>query len=122
MTAAERRLLLALFRWARAAGARNIGPRGSHLWKGRDASDMSVVGWGREWPEEIDVAKGGDPIRTHHADSVAEAVDILAALDVIPKRFSTAYLAGWEAGREDIEYPGPAGEAFRAILPAAYLT
>jgi len=126
VTAAERRLLLALFRWAREYGTKNVGPRGAHLWKqvGQQFAGKFMVGFSpTEYPNDLDVIdEGWGKVRVYQTETIAEAVDILAALGVIPPRFSTAYQAGWDAGREDIEYPGPAGEAFRAILPAAYLT
>lgn len=55
------------------------------------------------------------------AASFRQVVDVLVAYGYLPVRFSSAYTAGAETGREDIEHPGPAGEAFRAIVPAVLL-
>jgi hypothetical protein len=122
MKSAERTLLLALFRWARSAGAINIGWVRQPIW-GTFPDGTAIVAYDHGHAiDSIQVRRATDPrlkrLDDYPVRSVAEAVDILAALDVIPKRFSTAYAAGWTAGREDIEHPVPAGAAFAAIVPA----
>jgi hypothetical protein len=125
MTDAERSLLLALFRWAWGQGVLNVGWAKNPIWR-RVHTGPTVALDRRHAADSIQVQRPGDPRGTRLDDypvrTVAEAVDILAALNVIPARFSTAYRAGWDTGREDMEHHGPAGEAFRAIIPAAYLS
>lgn len=95
MTGAERTLLLAVFRWARAEGVRLDGAMrwtsppphrwGVDFWAG--VADRRVTVWQDGWAEGVSCC----------LDDIAEAVDVLAALGILPLRFSTAYRAGYDA-------------------------
>lgn len=124
MTPAERQLLRGVFRWGRAAGWRPTWPQ---IW----ALDGVTVDFVRSYVRRpsVGVWRRHDPgvegVRRWangnvQVVSVAEAVDLLVTLGILPSRFSTAYRAGWDAGREDSEHPA-AGAEFRQIVPAAYL-
>jgi len=95
MTPAERSLLLALFRWARAEGleygttswwCHRTGPRED--WWGVDfnVGDECMTIW-----------RGRMTGRSYFVASVTEAVDLVVALGMVPARFSAAYRAGWDA-------------------------
>lgn len=95
MTAAERILLLALFRWARAEGG--LEYRSIYRWTRRGPIEQR---WGvsfdgvKPW---LSIWRGRDTAKDYWIRDVAEAVDVLAALGIVPARFSTAYRAGWDA-------------------------
>ena len=119
MTRGERTLLLALFRWARAAElAAGVWPRSWAVGKYR-------IDWDRSDPEMLDVVHTADRnrpyIRTTRrlpVASIAEAVDLLVALGIVPVRFSTAYRAGWDAGLQYAEV-AHYGAEFTRVRPAA---
>jgi hypothetical protein len=114
VTAAERALLREVLRWARAEGVRLDGASRwtsppPHRW-GVDfvSGDEYLMIWRR----------GQNTGKDYFVVDVAEAVDVLCALDILPPRFSTAYRAGWDAmGRyaETAHY----GAEYTAIRPAA---
>lgn len=121
MTAAERSLLLALFRWARADPDIQFGRTYWVRHIGEPAHQ-----WGIDFhPEDFDSTERAAPMiiwryriaaNRYWVASVTEAVDLLVALGIAPTRFSTAYQAGWDVGREDVEHPLAANE-FRAVVP-----
>jgi hypothetical protein len=115
VTGAERTLLLALFRWARAEGAvisRSI--TGLTFYSSADMQSSVLLARGAP---SIKIRRGGENRLVRVVD-VAEAVDVLAALGIVPARFSTAYRAGWDAGYEDSEQV-VTPDAYRAVVPAA---
>lgn len=66
----------------------------------------------------VSFAPGRYASLTHiEARSLVEGVDVLVAFGYLPPRFSSAYRAGWDTGREDVEHP-LFGDEFRAVLPA----
>jgi hypothetical protein len=87
MTPAERSLLLAVFRWARANEWVRLGGDG---WCSKTTS-ISAVGRGLY----IFSKKFGT--MSIPVVSVAQAVDVLVALKILPHRFSTSYCAGYES-------------------------
>lgn len=100
MTRAERTLLLAVFRWARAEGglewgrwahrwARQTGPREQWLGVDYDPADG----------EYLSIYRGRGNAKEYWVSNAAEAVDVLVALGILPHRFSTSYRAGYEATR-----------------------
>jgi hypothetical protein len=114
MTAAERTLLLALFRWGRAEG---LEYGRSSRWS-RQTGERETW-WGVDFcvgDEYIDVWRGRANEKRYFVASIAEAVDVLAALGIVPPRFSTAYRAGWY-----VAAPGHlrslTDEQYAAILP-----
>lgn len=99
MTPAERSLLLAVFRWARAEGGLVYGL--PTRWSCGGPIDQR---WGVSWSwdferERLTVWRGRITARDYWVLSIAEAVDVLVALGILPPRFSTAYRAGWGAMR-----------------------
>lgn len=108
MTPAERALLLALFRWAWGAGWINVGYRNAPIW--RNPSGGPWVGMQKDHPGVIGVV-GNEGEESYRAASISQAVDILAALDIIPARFSTAYAAGWYAALSEDTLPGAEPDA-----------
>jgi hypothetical protein len=98
VTRAERTLLLAVFRWARAEGGmqwgrwhyrwtRQSGPREQWLGVEFDPGDG----------EFLSLYRGRATGRDYWVADIAEAVDVLAALGILPAQFSTAYRAGYDA-------------------------
>jgi hypothetical protein len=101
VTAAERTLVLALFRWARTEGGLEYG--GLYTWARRGLSQPEKR-WGitfnpEEWaegePVELEIWRARITMKSYWVASIAEAVDLLAALGIVPARFSTAYAVGW---------------------------
>ena len=94
MTPAERSLLLALFRWARAEG---ITYGGANWWSRPGPIEQR---WGIDFESDCDflrIWRGRNTSRRYWVASITEAVDVLVALGIAPARFSTAYRAGWDA-------------------------
>jgi hypothetical protein len=97
MTPAERSLLLALFRWARAEGGleygrsswwgNRTGPRAQWWNVDYDVGDEYLTVWYGTMPKA----------KPYYVASVTQAVDLVVALGIAPPRFSTAYRAGWDA-------------------------
>lgn len=115
MTPAERTLLREVFRWAIREGIQ----QGTHArWTRRGPVEQR---WGVSLDFDrlyLTVWRGRCTGRDYLVTSIAEAVDVLVALGVLPPPFSTAYRAGWEAAHEDREHPS-FGADYRAIVPAA---
>lgn len=97
MTAAERALLLALFRWARADGV-EFGT--AYRWTRRGPVEQR---WGVSYLGDdspfLTIWRGRANARDYWVADLAEAVDLLAALGIVPARFTTAYRAGWDAAQ-----------------------
>jgi hypothetical protein len=116
VTADERALVREVLAWARAEGVRLDGASRwtsppPHRW-GVDfvSGDEYLAIW----------RLGQNTGKDYFVGGVAEAVDVLCALGILPPRFSTAYYAGWNAYIEADE-SGVAGAAYRALAPAALL-
>lgn len=93
MTPAERALLREVFRWARQVGVRLDG---GMRWDGPPPRCWGVDYWhGQEYLLVWRASKNTG--KEYFVTSVAEAVDVLVALGILPARFSTAYAAGWQA-------------------------
>jgi hypothetical protein len=97
MTPAERALLLAVFRWAYAERV------DLHVllykWS---RPGPSTTFWGIDYTAErtgctLAIRRGRLGMADYFVASVAEAVDVLVALGILPAQFSTAYRAGWDA-------------------------
>jgi hypothetical protein len=85
--------------------------------------DGRTISWGTnaflpdERPMEIGLRMPRDMIVWHQAATLTEMVDVAVAYGFLPERFSSAYRAGWNAGRafmaDEIEDIGifPAVEA-----------
>lgn len=127
MTVAEIRLLRAIAQWRRAervdfflwSGAGGV-KHGYLSWDGPMPGEWrGSVTFSRDEPGRIGVTRDyrRQSYQWHEVASVGEAVDLLVALGYLPARFSSAYSAGWIAGREDMDHPVPAGPAFAAIVP-----
>lgn len=120
MTADEAALLLRLRRWLRDSGAtRTTWGDGIRLADGRQIEWRTEMA--RRWPRAAEVGVHPDrhsPLTWCEVESVTQAVDVLVALGYLPVRFSSAYAAGWNVGREDMEHPVASGSEFRAIVPA----
>lgn len=101
MTPAERTLLLALFRWARAQGGLTYGS--SYTWTRFGPRDQrwGVSFYADDWetgkPVALDIWRGRETSKDYWVRDIAEAVDVLAALGIVPARLSTAYRAGYDA-------------------------
>lgn len=107
MTPAERTLLLALFRWARDHGVINVGWRRAPVWRYRfrfGGASRVVVSHQRGF-RGIAVAGAGVTHDDYRCQTIGQAVDILAALGIVPARFSTAYRAGWDAAGRVLDAP-----------------
>lgn len=93
MTPAERTLLREVFRWAIREGIQ----QGTHArWTRRGPVEHR---WGVSLDFDrlyLTVWRGRCTGRDYLVTSIAEAVDVLVALGVLPPRFSTAYRAGWD--------------------------
>lgn len=113
MTPAERKLLGAVLRWARADGVTVSW----HRWTRRGPIEQrwGVVHDGHE--QKLTIWRGRDTGKDYWVTSIAEALDVLAALGIVPARFSTAYRAGWDAYIE-AEDSGVSGAPYRALAPA----
>lgn len=97
MTAEERALLRAVLRWARASGVESD----YHRWTRRGPIEQR---WGVSWEDsstpKLLIWRGRDTGQDYWVRSIAEAVELLVALDILPMRFSAAYEAGlFEAAR-----------------------
>ena len=90
MTPAEQGLLLAVFRWARAEAVERYTLAGTLVW-GTDQWRVHRLSYG------LLVTRGSAAPDIYYARDVPEAVDLLAALGILPPQFSTAYRAGYEA-------------------------
>lgn len=95
MTPAERSLLLALLRWARAEGMVSTGA--SRWTRPGQIEQRWGVSCDPGFSPVLTIWRGRDTARDYWVRSVAEAVDLLVALGIAPARFSTAYRAGWDA-------------------------
>jgi len=118
MTAVERALLLQVSRWARAEGVRLDG---AMRWTSPPPHRWGVDWWGENEPDDatpmVVWRKGTSTGKSYWVASIAEAVDVLCALGILPARFSTSYRAGWDAMSgyaERAHY----GAEFAAIRPA----
>lgn len=60
---------------------------------------------------------GGASYTWHAVETFTQAVDVLVALGYLPARFSSAYRAGWDAGRDDARYGYEHTEYLR-VMPA----
>lgn len=98
MTAAERTLLLALFRWARAEGRMEWG-RWAHRWSRQTGSREQWIGvdYDPDYGDRLSLYRGYSAAKDYWFADIAEAVDVLAAIGILPARFSTAYRAGYDA-------------------------
>jgi hypothetical protein len=95
VTGAERTLLLAVFRWARAEGVRLDG---ATRWTSPPPHRWGVEFWGGLDDRPVFVWREGQIIGSNYdVVDIAEAVDLLAALGILPAQFSTAYRAGYDA-------------------------
>jgi hypothetical protein len=117
VTRAERTLLLALFRWARAEGGVQYGRL--HRWSHRGESREQW--WGVDFFDDgdyVSIWRGRDNARDYWVRDIAEAVDVLAALGIVPARFSTAYRAGYDAAMQahHIAKTSPPGQSYRADI------
>lgn len=101
MTPSERTLLLALFRWARAKGGLAYGTHYTWTRLGPREQRWGVSFYPGDWepgePVALEIWRGRDTMKTYWVTDVAEAVDLVAALGIVPARFSTAYRAGYDA-------------------------
>jgi hypothetical protein len=98
VTRAERTLLLAVFRWARTEGGMQWG-RWHYRWTRQSGPREQWLGidFDREDGEYLSIYRGRASGRDYWVADIAEAVDVLAALGILPLRFSTAYRAGYDA-------------------------
>lgn len=95
MTRAERTLLLAVFRWARTEGVRLDG---AMRWTSPPPHRWGVDYWGGRDDRDLHIWRTGQMLGVNYrVVDVAEAVDLLAALGILPLQFSTAYRAGYDA-------------------------
>jgi hypothetical protein len=124
VTPAERALLRELFRWARTEGDLDVS--GTYMWCRRfrrpESERWGVNFFARDWepgePVALGIWRGTSTTKNYWVESIAEAVDVLVALGIVPARFSTAYRAGWDAmgGYAVKAHYGP---EWTAIRPAA---
>lgn len=114
MTAAEWALLRQVIRWARAEGVESR----YHGWtrRGPIADRWGVSLEDAESPRLL-IWRGRANGRDYWVASIAEAVDVLVALGILPARFSTAYRAGWDAGM-GYAVTATYGDEYRSIVPA----
>lgn len=112
MTAAERTLLLAVLRWARDEGAvaTRLWPSDLAWYVAADDGASVLFTHGAR---RIKVRRGAGHTAMPVAD-IRQAVDLLAALGVIPARFSSAYRAGWDACVGIMRIPGA---VIRTVTP-----
>ncbi len=110
---------VSFFLWRRGQGF--AGAYGFAEWNRYTDGGRHNVAFEREAPDELIFTTDYHRklFRRIEVDSLQQGVDILVAVGVLPARFSSAYRAGWDIGREDIEHPAPSGAAFAAIAPAA---
>lgn len=92
----DRQLLREVFCWARANGWRAEAQSPEfHIWRHRDGREVDVYfdGNGSEMTVETATRRSGVwyPMR------IAEAVDVLVALGILPQQFSSAFAAGRES-------------------------
>ena len=95
-TAEDRKLLAEVSKWARAYGwvvLRDTGWQNPSRiiqvdWDERGVWIARRNGTDRMWPAA----------QLYPATSVRQAVDMLAAIGILPPRFSSAYKAGWHDG------------------------
>lgn len=103
MAPTERALLLAVMRWARAEG---IEFESAYWWTRRGPIEQH---WGVSLLDGespfLTVWRGRDTGRDYWVRSLAEAIDLLVTLGILPARFSTAYRAGWDAVHSIIGVP-----------------
>jgi len=101
VTGSERTLLLALFRWARAEGGLQYG--GLYSWARRGPGEprwgitFHPDEWGTGNAVALEIWRSGITVKEYWVKDIAEAVDVLAALGIVPLQFSTAYRAGYDA-------------------------
>lgn len=129
MTPQDIALLREIVKWRRENGYELVNRHGARYYRtpgGQTLSwepydDISFprhsisigIGWG-DHPTRLSIHR----VMWHPVRTLQEAVDLAVAFGRLPARFSSAYRAGWETGREDIEHPVAAGDEFRAIVPA----
>lgn len=107
---AERQLLRDVLTWARANGWRRVEPYPSSWpeWTNfQQDSGPNVCLYKPEFGEDYDEIRAyffGPDVRhvSWRPTSIREAVDVLAALGVLPVAFSTAYSVGHEDGGNEI--------------------
>lgn len=93
MSAADRRLLREVFREARRRGLRHGSV--ARCWHDDSDNYIELTPYGDEWVMDVNTMCRFDVV------TVPLAVDILAALGVLPQRFSSAYATGYGQGRDD---------------------
>jgi hypothetical protein len=115
VTPAERTLLLALFRWARTEGGMEWG-RWAHRWSRQRGPREQWLGvdFDSEDGEYLSIYRGRVNARDYWVGSLVEAVDVLAALGIVPARFSSAYRAGWDVCVDIMRIPGA---VIRTVTP-----
>ena len=119
MTANEMAVLREIVKWRRATGGEYLP-----MWSRYRLADGRSFAWLSldSYATCMKVGVSSDITRVsytwHRIASVQQGIDLLVALGYLPARFSTAYRAGWDIGREDMEHPVSAGAEFAAILPA----
>jgi hypothetical protein len=92
VTAAERGLLREVFRWVRSTQGVGLHLSYAYRWAGAEKAwgvDCFTDDDGRMTIWRLGKTTGKD----YWVVSVAEAVDVLCALGILPPRFSTAYRA-----------------------------
>lgn len=123
MNRAERRLLLELFRWARAEGGLEYG--GLYTWARRGLEGpgrWGITFYANDWepgePVSLEIWRNRQTAKAYWVASIAEAVDLVVALGIAPARFSTTYRAGWDAANRYAEV-AHCGDEWRSVRPAA---
>src|SRR5690349_5101558 len=113
LTEQEIALLRAIVRWRRGVGAsfflhrRGRGFAGAYgfaEWNRFAGAKRQGVAFERETPNVLTYTKnyhGVPGFDRVGVDSIEQAAGILAAVGILPARFSPAYRAGWDARRED---------------------
>ena len=117
MTAAEMVVLREIVRWRRVTGGEylhhasclRLGDRSQIAWLATDSyATCMKVGVSRDYAVQ--------PYSWHRIDSVQQGIDLLVALCYLPMRFSSAYRAGYDIGRQHSNV-GPGN-----IAPEIYLS
>jgi hypothetical protein len=119
-TGADRRLLADVHRWARTNGWTPADWRGRQNAPTEDQATIAVrtneAGF-QVWRKTTDAPHFTGQPTDYPADSVRQAVDLLAALNILPAQFSSAYQAGWHDG-----YFADVEDETRAEIRAAWST
>jgi hypothetical protein len=117
MTAAEIGLLKEIVRWRRSHDGEYV-----YTWSRYRLIDGKSIAWLRVDSHATCMKIGvsadfyREPFTWHRVRTIGEAVDLLVALGYLPMRFSSAYRAGYDIGRQHSNV-GPGN-----IAPEIYLS